>query len=223
MREPRRARLWLIFITVALLFHLLLFVYVKFSLLTPPARTSGEPFPGTASPSGGTLYIPVEPPDAILYIPVELDEPTQEETVTQLVEEADAEETFEPVDEVGPSNAGGEPGGASEFGDMFGNASRPLPQGPERELVRIPPRPLQITWPDTRQLKICLGHQIDIRVQVDEDGRILRVDPTPSASPSECVRAALECASQIVFAPGKINGRPAKMWTEIRIDFREKN
>jgi hypothetical protein len=214
MKERTRSRRWLIFIAVALFFHLVLFVYVKpryLSFLLPAGRTSGQGQPG-----GGA------PPDAILYIPVELDEPSQEEALTRLVQEPAAEEPAKPSDTGGQPGSGGEPEGMAGLGDMVGNASRPLPPAPEGDLVRIPPRPLQITWPDTKRLKICLGHQIGVRVQVDEDGRILRVEPSPSASPPECVRAAVECATQIVFAPGKINGRSAKMWTEIRIDFREK-
>ena len=95
-------------------------------------------------------------------------------------------------------------------------------KGPGAELVEIPPRPLEITWPDTHDLKHCIGHQIDVRIQVDEDGTILNVEVDDTGQPSDCVMAALESAREIVFSPGLINGKPAKMWTQIRIDFKKK-
>jgi hypothetical protein len=37
------------------------------------------------------------------------------------------------------------------------------------------------------------------------------------------VRAALESAARIVFEPGRINGVPVAMWTQVRIEFRSKD
>ena len=215
MRESNRLRVWLIIASVVVLFHLFLLVYVKpssFSFLLPSPRTPADESPGAAST-----------PDAILYVPVEYEEPAVQETVTHLIEESEAEETVEPSQDTRPPQTGPQSGVPADIGDIIGDASRPLPRGVGKEPVKIPPRPLQITWPDTRRLKHCRGHQIDLRIEVDVDGRILRVEPAVSSSPAECIRAALECAAKIVFAPGQINGRPARMWTEIRIDFRKKN
>jgi hypothetical protein len=86
-------------------------------------------------------------------------------------------------------------------------------------LIKIPPRPLQITWPDTRDLEHCLGQHIDVRIQVDEDGSILRIEAGELDHPEDCLEAALKSAREIVFAPGRINGKPARMWTQIQIDF----
>jgi hypothetical protein len=216
MKEPRRLRLFLIITSVVVLFHLFVLVYVKpsfFSFMLPTPHTTGERSPGGALP------------DAIVYVPIEFDEPAPDRTVTRLIEEPDDEEPPETTDEIpspmqgAPSIVSSDTGDVGDLGDLAGGA---LPQGPGVEPVRIPPRPLQITWPDTRKLKHCLGHQIDVQVQVDEDGRILAVEPSASASPPECIRAAVECARQIIFAPGKVNGHPIKMWTEIRIDFRQR-
>ena len=216
MKTRTRPRLWFVFVSAAVLFHLLLFICVKpshFFFLIPSSRVSGE-----RSVSGTSA------PDAIVYVPVELEEEPQEQAVTQLVEETESAKLAAPTQEAGGTGGGQEGMGPFGFGDMVSDASRPLAPSSEIEPVRIPPRPLQITWPDTRKLKNCLGHQVDIRVQVDEDGRILELEPatTAPACPPECVRAALECGSRIVFAPGRINGRAARMWTEIRIDFRER-
>lgn len=215
MKVSRRTWMWLLIASVAAALHLFLLVYVKpsyFSFLLPPVRTAAD---RTADGAAA--------PDAILYVPVELDDSPQEQMVTQLIEEPDTDRTVAPPDETVSPAPGAASGPSSEIGDIAGDASTPLPQGPVRDVVKIPPRPLQITWPDTRRLKHCLGHQVDVRVQVDEEGRILRVESTGSTSPPECVRAALQCAEQIVFAPGRINGRAVKMWTEIRIDFRKRN
>jgi hypothetical protein len=86
----------------------------------------------------------------------------------------------------------------------------------------IPPRALEITWPDTRDLGHCLGHHIDIMIQVDEKGSIVSIKPLDSNHPQDCIDAALESARQIVFEPGRVNGVPASMWTQVRIDFRKK-
>jgi outer membrane biosynthesis protein TonB len=211
MKVRRHLWLWLVVASVAVIFHLLVLVYVKPSYLS-------FLLPSPHAPTGGASV-----PDAILYVPLELDEPTGDQTVTHLIQEPDAEDTAPPTDELTPPSERAPIGLPSDIGDIASDASRPLPQGPETDIVKIPPRPVQITWPDTRRLKHCLGHQINVRVQVDEDGRILHVEPVPSSSPPECVRAAVQCAEQIVFAPGRINGRAIKMWTEIRIDFRKRH
>jgi hypothetical protein len=145
-------------------------------------------------------------------------------------EETEERHTVESTNEFAPPAAGGPLSGSgfggsssgSELGGLIGDASRTIPRGSVPDLVKIPPRPLQITWPDTRRLKHCLGHQIRVRIQVDEEGTIVRVEIPDDDHPADCVSAALESAGQILFAPGTIGGKPVKMWTEIRIDFRMK-
>lgn len=215
MKEPKRLNTWLIIISVVVAFHLILLVYVKpsfFSFLLPSPRTASERIPAGAPP-----------PDAILYVPLEFDDAEEEAPFAPVFEEFDAEETVEPTDRIRTPAPGDASDLDTDIGDIAGEVSRPLPPGPESDFVRIPPRPLQITWPDTRRLKRCLGRQIQVRIQVNEDGRILQVEPPTTSHPDECVRAALDCAGQIIFAPGRVNGRPLKMWTEIRIDFGKKN
>ncbi|MEJ2722620.1 MAG: energy transducer TonB, partial [bacterium] len=131
--------------------------------------------------------------------------------------------TIEPTDRPRASKTGAPSPPDVSLDNLLGDASQTLPQGPGANLVQIPPRPLEITWPDTRKLKHCLGHQIGVRIQVAEDGAILHVAVDEEGHPPDCVAAALESARRIVFAPGKINGKPAKMWTQIRIDFKERN
>jgi hypothetical protein len=219
----------LVVVAAAVSLYVLLLVYV-----TPPVPKflrrasdgSAERYPDAASS-----------PDAILYVPIQREDGTEEPptlTITEDVEiptrplqiawpdASETEQPAEPADEPTSSKVDASSEPPPDLGDIAGAASRTLPPGPEAELVQIPPRPVQITWPDTHQLKHCLGHQINVDIQVDQEGRILRVEAEASDHPSDCVEAALESARKILFAPGRINGKPAKMWTRFRIDFRGK-
>ncbi len=215
MQKRQRANRWLVIIGAALAAHVFLFLIVKPSALSFLRRAVS---PGSDSAAGGS------PPDAVLSIPVEYESASAEPEPVPIVaidEEAERSDTPAPAD---PQSTSAGAGGTSEFDGLVGDASRTAPRGSDPNLIRIPPRPLQITWPDTRRLKHCLGHQIAIRVQVDETGRIDRMEAADVGDhPGECVSAALESAAQIVFAPGTIGGKPVKMWTEIRIDFRAKS
>jgi hypothetical protein len=71
-------------------------------------------------------------------------------------------------------------------------------------------------------LRHCLGHHIDIRIEVDERGKVLRVEPMDMNHPQDCIAAALESAGKIVFEPGQVDGTTTRMWTQVRIDFRKK-
>lgn len=216
MRKRARANRWLVIVGAALAAHLVLFLFIKPSAVQFVRRAVS---PGSDTPPGG------HPPDAVLSFPIEYESaPAVQEPVTVVTVDDQSEQNAPtPPSDAAPSSPG--PGGASELDGLIGDASRTIPRGSgsDPDLVRIPPRPLQITWPDTRRLKHCLGHQITVRVQVDETGRIVRVEAPGEDHPSDCVTAALASAGQIVFAPGTIGGKPVKMWTEIRIDFRAKS
>ena len=199
---------------MAVLVHVTLFLFIKPSTVQFLRRAV---HPG--SESSPTLWGHL---DAVVSIPVEYEHTEQEPVpLLSIEEETEERQTVEPTSELPPPAVGGYSGG-SEVGGLVGDASRTIPRGSDPDLVRIPPRPLQITWPDTRRLKHCLDHQIRVRIQVDEDGAIVRLEIPDDEHPSDCLQAALESAGQIVFAPGTIGGNPVKMWTEIRIDFRKK-
>lgn len=83
----------------------------------------------------------------------------------------------------------------------------------------VPPRPIEITWPDTRKLSHCVGLRIDVRIRVDQLGRVERVEPASTGLPDDCVRAALETAKRIKFTPGTVAGKPATLWSLVTIDF----
>jgi hypothetical protein len=214
MKKRERANRWILVVGAALAAHFALFLVIGPSALQFVRRAVTA---GSESPVGAS------PPDAVLSIPIEYesDSPDAEPVPAVSIDElAEPTATAAPAEPVSPARGSD---GASDLESLVGDASRPIPRGSDPDLVRIPPRPLQITWPDTRRLKHCLGHQITVRVQVDEIGRIIRIDPPSEEHPADCVAAALESAGGIVFAPGTIGGRPVKMWTEIRIDFRSKS
>jgi hypothetical protein len=216
MRKRARANRWLVIIGAALAAHLALFLLIRPSAVEFVRRVVS---PGSDTPPGGN------PPDAVLSIPIEYESgPAEQESVPVVtVDDQSEQDSRTPPTDATPSTPG--PAGASELDGLIGDASRTIPRGPgtDPDFIRIPPRPLQITWPDTRGLKHCLGHHITVRVQVDETGRIVRVEAPGEDHPADCVTAALASAGQIVFAPGTIGGKPVKMWTEIRIDFRAKS
>ena len=212
MKTPIRARTWLIVIGVVVL-------AVALALLK--AR------PSRVTLNGGNRGVPVEQqaplalnPDTVLYFPLDVEDVEIPRVSIVLNEPPAAEETPTKEEPKPPAPSGGAEG-SSDLGEMISDASTPLPRGQDAEPVRIPPRPVQITWPDTRRLKHCLGNRIDLRMQVDEDGRILDIEAEEgSEPPQDCLDAALESARQIVFSPGTINGHPVRMWTEVRIEFR---
>ncbi len=214
MRERKRSKQWLVFLAAAIAFHVFLLLYVKqshFSIFSHKTQLTAENATrGSSSP------------DAILYIPLEIDEPRDNEPVERITEISDVEETTRPTDEFSFPIPGRPSDTPEELDDILGEASQALPQGPGVEFIKIPPLPLQITWPDTRDLKHCLGQHIDVRIQVDADGKILNIEADEFENPADCVEAALESARQIIFAPGTINGKSARMWTRIQIDFTRK-
>ncbi len=203
MRKRGRWTHWALIIAAALFFHVALLLCVRPSAFRFFAKI---PEPPGHLRADGTLA-----PDAILSIPVELEE--------------DFGRPLGDI-EVQPPLCPAAPGPDSgltpdlDMVEMLGEASRTRPQGPEIHLLQTPPRPLQITWPDARRPEHCLGHEITLRIQVGEDGGIREVKPEWANHPPDCVRAAVETTTRIVFAPGTVNGRPVTMWTRIRIEFR---
>ncbi len=205
---------WLVFVAAAIAIHLALLLYVKQSHFSFFSRKTDIV---TDNATRGRSS-----PDAILYIPIEIEEPRDDQIVERITEISEVEETLRPTDEFSYPKPGRPSDVPEELDDILGDETQTLPQGPGSEFIKIPPRPLQIDWPDTGELKHCLGQHIDVRIQVDVDGTILHIEADEFDHPADCLRAALESARQIVFAPGRINGKPARMWTQIQIDFTRK-
>jgi TonB family protein len=87
----------------------------------------------------------------------------------------------------------------------------------------VPPRPIEITWPETRQLKQCIGESVTVRILVSEEGKVKDAQVVPSDVLPACADAALVAARHIRFIAGRQGGVPITMWTEVRIDFQRRD
>lgn len=205
-RRPRQ-RQWAVIVLVAVLAHLILFLTVKQGFFEVFRRsvTNEE---GTSSPRTSL-------PRAIVVVPVELE--------SEAGEVALVEPEPETLDEPSDHERQGEDVDAVDILDVVGQSQAPVPATPTTRAAVVPPRPVEITWPDTDKLGHCLGLEVDIRIRVDAGGEVLRVEPVPGDHPADCTRAAREAARRIRFRPGTVDGKAEAMWTQIRIEFRSRN
>lgn len=213
MERRRKSTYWLVFIGIALLIHILLFFSIKPGFFTPFKKRISTTSDG--APSFPSM------PDAIITIPIEIAEMSD-----ATVRPPEEDPTDEPPDDPDKNSTkpepsrGGEASKPVDIESILGQTPATLPSSPGYAAVTIPPRPIQITWPETRNLKHCLGHHIDVRILVGGDGEILEVEAQDKDHPSDCIEAALESARHIVFVPGTTDGAPSKMWTQVRIEFK---
>lgn len=211
MKRQSTARYWLGFILAAVLIHLLLLITVKRSYFSIFLKPISKPSQTETSASFA--------PDAIITIPITLEDEVSDKPIERVVlndqpMEDRAIDTRQP--------AGTSPGHRIDQDDLIGEGEMPLASPGKEQAVLIPPKPLEIAWPDTRGLQQCLGESIELRILVAGDGAIREIAVVDLDRPKPCVDAALAAARKIVFTPGLANGAPAEMWTQIRIDFREK-
>lgn len=217
MTQQSRKTGWLVIIVVAILLHLVLFLSVRpdfFSMFKKSVSTASD----QSAAFSGT-------PDAIITIPIEIvDTESENEPINIEDEPVEPKKEQTPQQEAPTdSEVPGEGDNiAVDLDNLLGESPQTLPGNPGPETVNIPPRPVEITWPDTRDLKHCLGHHIDVRIEVDDRGNILRVEPPNTTHPADCIDAALASARRIVFEPGRVDGVPTTMWTQVRIEFRRK-
>jgi len=216
--ERKSNKHWIAIISIAVLLHLALFYSVKPGFFRAFKKTIDT---GENEGQGQPL-----PAHFIITIPVEIDDspnpdmeqnPVQEPVKPVFVDQQTTKNSSTPLDKKGYSD---DP--AADLESLIGESPQALPDNIGLESVLIPPRPVEITWPDTRRLKHCLGHHVDVEIEVSSDGRILQVKAHRSSQPPDCVEAALQSARFIVFEPGLKDGAPATMWTQIRIEFRRK-
>lgn len=203
--KGRRTRQWLIFVLAALAVHLLLFLTVKEGFF--------EVFRHSVSDNEGAASPGVSRPRAIVVVPIEVESDEAEMAVSDPREEPPPEEPSE-------ETRRGEDVEAVDILDVIGQSQAPVPSTPTTRSAIVPPRPVEITWPETGKLGHCLGLEIDIRIRVDARGEILRVEPVAGDYPADCIAAAADAARRIRFRPGTVDGHPEAMWTDIRIEFR---
>jgi hypothetical protein len=220
MPTPERTKTgkWAIIIAIVLAAHLALFILVRpsfFAIFRKPLPSTAETGKAGSAPS-----------DAILTIPIEIEAPYSG------AEEGAATEPFTEIrkrivvaESAEPGSVEGEPEAdvLLDADNLPVGSPKAHPRSAGSADVTIPPRAVEITWPDTRKLRHCLEHRIDIRIRVGDDGSVLAVESPDGGHPPDCVRAALESAAKIVFEPGRVNGVPVAMWTQVRIEFRAKD
>jgi len=161
---------------------------------------------------------PASMPDAIIAVTIRVEgeepRPVEIEPVPEPPRELKSSDVLKPADT--PSND-------TDILEILGDAQTPMPTRATSRRTVIPPRPVEITWPETKDLNHCLGFHVDVRIQVDNSGKIRVVEPVGIDLPQDCVDAAVRAARRIVFLPGRADGKPQTMWTEIRIDFRRQS
>jgi len=210
---------WIVIILVVLALHAILLITVKpgfflaFRSDLPADAALGA---GPAMPPNTTIIIPIEIEEEALDDAEDPDPVLEKEPEDPI--DAQQHEQDSKTDEDGEA-----PHPATDLDAIIGQAAQTIPDNIGIESVVIPPRAVEITWPDTGNLKHCLGHYIDVHILVSENGDILRIEAPRQGYPEDCLEAALTSARQIVFEPGHRDGKPAALWTQVRIEFRRKN
>lgn len=213
-RRAESKRKWWVIVLMVVAFHLALLLTVRREYLDvflhDVHAPSGARSSGAASFPDAIIAIQVDVEDAQREIPVEV-APTPSSTQT-------------PTPTTQPPTGAGDGGRAQtvDLGDILGDAGQPREGGGTRRQEAVPPRPVEITWPETKRLKHCIGNHVDVRILVGEDGSILDVVPQSPDVEADCLDAAIAAARRIKFAPGRLGGKPAELWAQVRIDFQEK-
>lgn len=212
--DGRSRRKWWIIAAIALAFHLALLLFVEPEYFDFLLRDINAPSGASSSRSASSW------PDAIIAIQVDVEDTESDIPAQPLAEPTTAAPATVPRD--GERTGEDEALESVDVGDILGAAQAPRAGGGDRRDETIPPRPVEITWPETRRLKHCIGRHADVRILVGEDGRIREVVPQPGDIAPDCLAAALDAARRIKFTPGRVDGKPAELWAQVRIDFEEK-
>ncbi|NIM19824.1 MAG: hypothetical protein GTO51_06225 [Candidatus Latescibacteria bacterium] len=206
MAERKKAKYWAAFIGVAILIHFALLITIKPSFFSLFKKTISPGETGSMPSFSGA--------DAIITIPIEIEEDIPERVESETPQEKTQQEVANKDVPSGPVSF------PDDLDNLLGEGAAPIDRDLGPRPVVVPPRPVEITWPDTRKLRICIGSSINVNIQVGENGEILQVRAEEKYLPPQCIHAALEAAGKIVFIPGNINGIAAKMWTRVRMDFK---
>jgi hypothetical protein len=207
MAEKKKAIYWTAFIAVAILVHFTLLLTIKPSFFSFFRKNIQSDDVGAAqSFTGG---------EVILTIPIEIEDETSEPTPEERVNHT------QPAESDNPNTNNDFSSLYDNLDDLLGNGAQTIERNSGPRPVAVPPRPVEITWPDTRRLGHCIGSHVIVNIQVGSEGDIMQIRPQRANLPADCIRAAIEAAEKIKFTPGSLNGVPSKMWTKVRIDFRQ--
>jgi hypothetical protein len=207
MAERKKPIYWTAFIAVAVLVHITLLLTIKPSFFSIFKKTIQSDDSGSSSSfSGG---------DVILTIAIDIEDEASEPVIEEVVERPQRGDRTRSTANDDFSSL------YDNLDDLLGDGAQAINRNPGPRPVAVPPRPVEITWPDTRRLGHCIGSHVIVSIQVGRDGDILQIRPQETNLPDDCIRAAVDAAEKIVFTPGSMNGVPSKMWTKVRIDFRQ--
>jgi len=204
-------------------FHVLLFLTVRpafFAMFKKTVTSASEGSQGEPFAPAAIFTIPIEIEDQ----PNEKQDPVQDALDPAERERKKKDRQPQPNVVVGktvPAEDSRQTDAPIDIENLIGESPETLPHNIGKEEIMIPPRALEITWPDTRNLEHCLGHHIDLKIEVNERGEIMTIEPLDTNHPVDCIRVAVESAGRIVFEPGQIDGHPSPMWTQVRIEFRK--
>jgi len=205
------SRYWLVIILIALAVH----IFLLFSLKPHHLDIFKKSIDDNIAVSSRRASFP----DAIIAISVDVE--GEEPMPVEIERPPDESPENDDMETDNPWEGDPEP---VDILELVGESHAPLPSTPSTHAALIPPRPVEITWPETKNLSHCLGMHVDVRIRVNEKGKILVVEPAPAEGlPDDCTAAAVRAARRIVFLPGTVDGRAETMWTEIRIDFRRQS
>jgi outer membrane biosynthesis protein TonB len=204
------SKYWIVIVLIAVAVHLVLIFGVKTRHLSIFKKSIDDNVASSAAPASF--------PDAIVAVIVDIE--GEEPTPVEIETVPKNDRKTKPTD---VEHAGDDLEKSKDILEIVGAPNAPMPSRPSTRSAVIPPRPVEITWPETKNLSHCLGTHVDVRIRVNEKGEILAAEPTSGNIPDDCTAAALRAARRIVFLPGTVDGRPTAMWTEIRIDFRRQS
>lgn len=214
---------WLGPVAVALLAGALLLILARptgvdvFFRRTHPPVTAGAPTGGDATSPGAPAT------GAIIAIRVDVETDVSTIDVTPPPPPPPPAEKREPPREEPPPAADGAGDSRPDLDvdDLLDRAGVPRTGGSASGNA-VPPRPIEITWPETRRLKHCIGLSVEVRILVGEDGGVQEVDAAARSLDRDCLEAALDAARRIKFEPGRVGGLATAVWTQVRIDFERK-
>ncbi len=198
-------REWAAIIVVALILHIIFFVFFKTNYL----RIFQSDLPGE---EGLSEYQSLDTPFSVIPLfeitetPLIAEQPkTIEETVEEL--------TF--LDELG------EPSSELQPIEMGGSSGSPGKAGPRR--TTIEPKPLFIPWPKyPKGFKGKREGSVELLLFVNEFGKVENVKLSRGLPYEELNRIAISSARKIRFSPGLDKGIPASMWIRLTIAFQSR-
>ena len=202
LRVKSGRREWAFIIAIAILIHIVFFVFFKTDYLRIfETDLSGEEgigeYPQLDTPFS---YIPLYDQTEI---PVIAEQPR---TIEDVVEEM----TF--LDELG------EPASELMPVEMGGSSGSPGRAGPRK--MTIEPKPLYIPWPKyPKGFKGDREGSVELLLYVNEAGQVENVKLSRGLPYEELNKIAISSARKIRFTPGMEQGVAASMWVRLTIAF----